>query len=217
MCALTLTPAAVAQPADGQLVTRPGALLGRVANFRGTLGAGRTVVLQRQRPDGSWQQVARARSGDSGAFVAHWRVDALGPATVRAIAAGAQGASGALTAQLTVYRPARATWFGPGLYGKKTACGQVLSHALMGVAHRTLPCGTPVQIYYGGRTVTVPVVDRGPFANGAHYDLTYATANAVGLTATSTIGVIPQRGQTMAPPPDPAAPAGDSTTGGTAF
>jgi rare lipoprotein A len=216
-CALAIAPSAVAQPADGQLVTRPGALLGHVTNFRGTLGAGRTVVLQRQQPDGSWKQVARTQTGSTGAFVARWRADALGPATVRAVTAGAQGAASPLTAQLTVYRPARATWFGPGLYGKKTACGQVLSHALMGVAHRTLPCGTPVAIYFAGRTITVPVVDRGPFANGAHYDLTSAAANAVGMTQTSTIGVIPQRGQTMDPPPDPSAPAGDSTTGGTAF
>ena len=59
VCALAAAPAASAQPADGALVTRPGALLGRVATFRGTLEARRTVVLQRQRADGSWKRVAR--------------------------------------------------------------------------------------------------------------------------------------------------------------
>jgi len=48
--------------------------------------------------------------------------------------------------------------------------------------------------------VAVPVVDRGPFANGARYDLTSATAQVVGMTETSTIGVVPQRGAQMAPP-----------------
>ena len=75
-----------------------------------------------------------------------------------------------------------------------------MSHALLGVAHRTLPCGTPVALFFGGKTITVPVIDRGPFANGAHYDLTSAAAKAVGMTQTSTIGVVPQRGAQMAPP-----------------
>ena len=102
---------------------------------------------------------------------------------MRALIAGtqAQAADAApLTTSVTVYRPARATWFGPGFYGKHTACGQVMSHALLGVAHRTLPCGTPVSVFFGGKAITVPVVDRGPFANGARYDLTSATAQAVG-------------------------------------
>ncbi len=92
---------------------------------------------------------------------------------------------------MTIYRAARATWYGPGLYGHTTACGQVLSHRIMGIAHRTLPCGTPVTLYLAGRTVVVPVIDRGPFSNGAHYDLTSATAQALGLTETTTIGVVP--------------------------
>jgi len=115
---------------------------------------------------------------------------------------------------VTIYRAARATWYGPGLYGHTTACGQVLSHRIMGIAHRTLPCGTPVTIYLAGRTVVVPVIDRGPFSNGAHYDLTSATAQAVGLTETATIGVVPQRGATMLPPL--AAPSPLAGTGGVA-
>ena len=42
-----------------------------------------------------------------------------------------------------------ATWFGPGFYGKKTACGQTLTPAIVGVANRTLPCGTLVKVSYG--------------------------------------------------------------------
>ena len=65
-----------------------------------------------------------------------------------------------------------------------------MSRALLGVAHKTLPCGTLVDLYNNGRTVTVPVVDRGPFRPGTSYDLTAATARAIGVTATTTIGAV---------------------------
>jgi rare lipoprotein A (peptidoglycan hydrolase) len=162
-------------------------------------------------------QTATAVVAPDGTFLARWRTDAIGSFTVRAIIAGAQAQTAdasAPTTSVTIYRPARATWFGPGFYGKHTACGQVMSHALLGVAHRTLPCGTPVALFYGGKAITVPVIDRGPFANGARYDLTSAAAQAVGMTQTSTVGVVPQRGAQMAPPtPAPSPYAG---TGGVA-
>jgi rare lipoprotein A len=82
----------------------------------------------------------------------------------------------------------------------------VMSHALLGVAHRTLPCGTPVSVFFAGKAITVPVIDRGPFANGARYDLTSALAQAVGMTETSTVGVVPQRGAFMDPPVPPPSP-----------
>jgi rare lipoprotein A len=91
---------------------------------------------------------------------------------------------------VTVFRRTVATWFGPGFYGHRTACGQRLSHRLLGVANRTLPCGTKVALLYRGRTITVPVVDRGPFGTGASYDLTAATAQALGVTTTSRIGAV---------------------------
>jgi rare lipoprotein A len=105
--------------------------------------------------------------------------------------AGATAAAAALpTSDITVFRSSLATWFGPRFYGKHTACGQVMTHRLLGVAHRTLPCGTKVALLYKGRTITVPVVDRGPFAHGASYDLTSATAEALGMTQTSRIGAV---------------------------
>src|SRR5256885_16338680 len=65
----------------------------------------------------------------------------------------------------------KATYYGPGLYGNRTACGQTLTPDLQGVAHRSLPCGTMVEFEWHGRTVTVPVVDRGPYGNDAELDL----------------------------------------------
>lgn len=79
-----------------------------------------------------------------------------------------------------VAAPAVASWFGPGLYGGRTACGQTLTSELTGVAHRTLPCGALVTLLYGDALVTVPVVDRGPFHAAREFDLTYATRLALG-------------------------------------
>jgi rare lipoprotein A (peptidoglycan hydrolase) len=80
---------------------------------------------------------------------------------------------------------ALATWFGPGFYGKQTACGQTLTPAVVGVANRTLPCGTLIKVTYGAHTVTLPVLDRGPYGGiGADWDLTAGAAEALGVTET---------------------------------
>jgi rare lipoprotein A (peptidoglycan hydrolase) len=80
-----------------------------------------------------------------------------------------------------------ATWFGPGFYGQKTACGQTMSPVIVGVASRTLPCGTLVLMNYKGHQLTVPVIDRGPYAHGATWDLTWGAASA--LTISETVRV----------------------------
>jgi hypothetical protein len=69
------------------------------------------------------------------------------------------------------------TWYGPGFYGNRTACGIRYTRYVIGLAHRTLPCGTLVRIRWHGLTATAPVIDRGPF-NGAAYvfDLSAAMA-----------------------------------------
>ena len=77
-----------------------------------------------------------------------------------------------------------ATWYGPGLFGNQTACGQTLTRETLGVAHKTLPCGSKVVLRYKGRFVRTKVIDRGPFANGAKWDLTQATAEALDFEST---------------------------------
>jgi rare lipoprotein A (peptidoglycan hydrolase) len=69
-------------------------------------------------------------------------------------------------------RSAGATWYGPGLYGNHTACGQVLRKGTIGVAHRTLPCGTTLKFSYHGHTLVTKVIDRGPYTKGNDFDLT---------------------------------------------
>lgn len=68
-----------------------------------------------------------------------------------------------------------ATWYGPGFYGKKTACGQVYSTSIRGVAHMTLPCGTLVDICSHVKCTRVPVIDTGGF-DKANFDLSARTA-----------------------------------------
>ena len=65
------------------------------------------------------------------------------------------------------------SWYGPGFYGQHTACGIVIQKDTVGVAHRTLPCGTKVTFRYGSRTVTTTVIDRGPYVSGRIWDLSH--------------------------------------------
>ena len=77
-----------------------------------------------------------------------------------------------------------ATWYGGSLLGHRTACGKTLRRSTIGVAHRTLPCGTKVTFKYRGHYARAKVIDRGPYANGARWDLTEATAKELHFTAT---------------------------------
>jgi peptidoglycan hydrolase-like protein with peptidoglycan-binding domain len=82
---------------------------------------------------------------------------------------------------------AGATWYGPGFYGNQTACGKVLRTTTIGVAHRSLPCGTKVTLAYHGHSVVAPVIDRGPYTTGYAFDLTGATAERLGVTTSTTL------------------------------
>ena len=88
--------------------------------------------------------------------------------------------------KLTTYRLAGASYYGPGLYGNGVACGGTLLPGTMGVANKTLPCGTKVKLRYHGRSVTVPVIDRGPYVAGRDYDLTEAVKEQARLPGVGT-------------------------------
>ena len=109
----------------------------------------------------------------------------LGPATalaesgVAAAVAGARPTRPQATVTPKVTPKARwrfdpnVSWYGPGMYGSRTACGVTLTKSVMGVASRTLPCGTKVTFRNpdNGRSVTVPVIDRGPYVSGRIWDM----------------------------------------------
>ena len=79
------------------------------------------------------------------------------------------------------WRYGGASWYGPGLWGNSTACGQTLRPKTMGVAHKTLPCGTTVKFVYRGRAVVTQVIDRGPYIHGRAWDLTKAVSDTLGF------------------------------------
>jgi hypothetical protein len=186
------TGGAAFQESDGQATRN--ALLGNALTFRGDARRGTRVAVQRL-GDGAWETVARATAGRGGHYLATWRADEVGVFAMRAVPIGRTSVRASSVddpVRVTVYRRATATWFGRGLYGRRTACGQKLTATLMGVAHKTLPCGTKVSFLFEGRTVTVPVVDRGPFGRGIAWDLTTAAADRLGFTETGrgTVGAL---------------------------
>ena len=186
-----------AQSPQVTVTTRAGTMLRRYARFRGTAApdqAGRTVTIERlDEVAQTWGAVATATIEADGTYVARWRTDRAGEHSVRAvIAADGQAVAASATPELaiTVHREALATWFGPGFYGRRTACGQKMSRTLLGVAHKKMRCGTQVAVLYKGRRITVPVVDRGPFRHGTDWDLTAATAQALGFKHTDRVGAV---------------------------
>ena len=153
--------------------------------------AGRRVRLQLATGRG-WKTVDRTRTGRGGRYRASWRSSAAGRFRLRVKFAGDgrnPSVSRPLSGRVYVYRPSYASWYGPGLYGNRTSCGGVLGYGTLGVAHKSLPCGTKVTLRYHGRSVTVPVIDRGPFVGGREWDLTGATKAKLGFGSTGTVWV----------------------------
>jgi rare lipoprotein A len=164
---------------------------GRAVRVRGRLWpalGGRRVSLQ-LRAGGAWRTLERTRTRRGGRFSASWRPRGIGSYRLRVRFAGDRAAA-AVTEQLGathVYRAGHASWYGPGFYGNTTACGRALTPGSLGVAHKWLPCGTRVTFRYGRRSVTVPVIDRGPYAAGRDWDLTAATKAKLGFGSTGTV------------------------------
>lgn len=117
--------------------------------------------------------------------------------TASAPAAGTGGATTLVATETQegaelVFTPlqwAGATWYGPGLYGNQTACGQVLRPNTLGVAHRSLPCGTAVKLVHRGRQIVTRVIDRGPFSAGNQWDLTNGVRQTLGFEGSGLIRV----------------------------
>jgi rare lipoprotein A len=167
---------------------------GEQVRVRGALRpgkAGRTVHLQ-LRIAARWRTVDRDRTSSGGRYATTWRPPTQGAYRLRVRFAGDR-ANGEVTRKLrgrvNVYRPSAASWYGPGFYGSRRACGQTTSSSILGVANKSLPCDTRVTMRYHGRSVTVPVIDRGPFSGAREWDLTPATKERLGFGSTGTVWV----------------------------
>jgi len=160
----------------GEVVTIAGRLL--------PAGAGRRVWLEGHFADG-WRRLASARTGLAGGFHLRYVAASGLERHLRVVCGGdrANTSSVGPAGRLTVYQQSVASWYQDG---GATGCG---FHAGLGVANRSLPCGTKVRIRYGGRSVTAVVDDRGPFVGGRDWDLNQNTAGALGFGGVGTIWV----------------------------
>ena len=162
---------------DGQPATVAGALRPGLA--------GRMVTLQAFGRDG-WGTIARATTGTSGRFRVRFLARHTGSQRVRLRFAGDTAFLGSsrVLGTMNVYRAVEASWYGGG---GGLACGGWLTAATIGVANRTLPCGTLVTLRYDGHTVRAPVIDRGPYVGSREFDLTEATKQALGFGDTGMV------------------------------
>lgn len=162
---------AAADAAVGVSVKRLNIQSGSRVTVKGRILPG-TAKLQIQRGH-RWVTIDRDRTDAVGRYVLRKRI--RGPLSSRTRVTASDGSVRKL-GRLNVYRRAYASWYGPGLFGNKLGCGGRLSPGSLGVAHKSLPCGTKVTFRHRGRVVRVRVIDRGPYVGGREYDLTAATA-----------------------------------------
>lgn len=81
-----------------------------------------------------------------------------------------------------------ASWYGANHQGKRTANGEKFNMHALTAAHRTLPMGSMVKVksLTTGKTVTVRINDRGPFAKGRIIDVSKAAAQKLGFMSRGT-------------------------------
>ena len=128
-----------------------------------------------------WYTIDRDRTGGRGRYRLRDKRRHPMSARVRVLVRAGGDRAARRIGRLNVYRSALASWYGPGFYGRRTGCGGTLGYSQLGVAHKTLPCGTKITLRHHGRRVRVPVIDRGPYAGAREYDLTAATARKLGF------------------------------------
>ncbi len=168
------------------------------SRLRRNVIAGRTVRLGgRVHPAGPGRKVQvkiggrthTTHTNKKGAFSVRWRAPHAGRYGVRISAAGNRFAEANETKsqRVTAFRRALASYYGPGLYGGALACGGRLTPGKVGVANKTLPCGTKLTLRYRGHSVNARVIDRGPYAGNREFDLTAATKRKLGFPSTGTV------------------------------
>jgi rare lipoprotein A (peptidoglycan hydrolase) len=142
--------------------------------------AGLIASLQVRRRS-HWRTIDRARTRAGGRYVLRNRMRNTMSAPARVVVRSATGRLHKRVGRVNAFRWAQASWYGPGLYGNHLGCGGRLTASRLGVANKSLPCGTKVTLRHGRRTVRVRVIDRGPYVAGREYDLTRATARRLGF------------------------------------
>lgn len=86
----------------------------------------------------------------------------------------------------------RASWYGPGFHGRKTASGQTFNQHALTAAHPRLPLGTRAKVtnLKNGKQVEVTINDRGPHRGGRIIDLSRAAAQKLAMGGTARVSVV---------------------------
>jgi rare lipoprotein A len=76
--------------------------------------------------------------------------------------------------------------------GKRTASGEAFNPDGLTAAHRTLPFGSRLKVFYPrtNRLVVVRVNDRGPFVKGRILDLSRGAARALGIKGIARVTML---------------------------
>ncbi|MDS4031097.1 MAG: septal ring lytic transglycosylase RlpA family protein [Candidatus Contendobacter sp.] len=84
----------------------------------------------------------------------------------------------------------KASWYGPGFHGKKTASGERFNQYALTAAHRSLPLGTQARVTNldNGKTVLVTINDRGSL-RGRVIDLSRAAARRLAMSGTAWVQI----------------------------
>jgi rare lipoprotein A len=85
-----------------------------------------------------------------------------------------------------------ASWYGTQFHGRRTSSGETYDMLQLTAAHKTLPipCYVKVTNKDNGKTLTVRVNDRGPFAKSRIIDLSYSAAYQLGMAEQGTANVM---------------------------
>lgn len=174
-------------------VERGAGLVGRRAVYAGSVRKhtrGQRVRLE-VRTSSGWHAVARDTVAPNGRFRATTRIARIGdrPARLRIVSNSRGKGDTERVERIHGFRTTFASYYGPGLYGGALACGGRLGTGTIGVAHKSLPCGTKLTLRLGNRQVGARVIDRGPYVGGREFDLTAATKHRLGFGSTGEVQV----------------------------
>jgi hypothetical protein len=172
-------------------IERGSGLVGRTAVYAGSVRnhtAGQRVRLE-VRSSSGWHAVDRDLVARNGRFRVSTKIARMGDRSARLrIVSNSRGKGDTeRVAQIHGFRTTFASYYGPGLYGGALACGGRLNPGTIGVAHKTLPCGTKLTLRLGNRQVDARVIDRGPYVGGREFDLTAATKYRLGFGSTGNV------------------------------
>ena len=131
----------------------------------------------------------------------NWQTAAKKTEVQTARADGKTAKADGKTAKTAFSQTGKASWYGPGFHGRKTANGERFDMNTLTAAHRTLPISSYVRVtnLANGKSVVVRINDRGPYHGNRVMDLSKAAAQELGFIRTGTAQVKIEQITTDAP------------------